>query len=105
MVAAERGRWLRYWRPDAEFSWSGGGGVANRFLRGMYQDIEDGVRGRVTNVLASREVVVCEIDLINPPEAPFHCPPAVVWIQHLEAGRTSRLRFFHPPRSVQPIPA
>ncbi|MFC9692620.1 RNA polymerase sigma factor [Kribbella sp. NPDC056951] len=109
MVAAERGTLAEvlatYWRPDAQFSWSGGGGGADWFLRGMYQDIEDGVRGRVTNVIAGREIAVCEIELINPAENPFHCPPGVVWIQHLLGGRTSRLRFFHPPRNAQAIPA
>jgi RNA polymerase sigma-70 factor (ECF subfamily) len=94
-----------YWRPDAKYSWSGGGGDTASFLRAMYQDIEDGVRGRLTNVLASREVAVCEIDLTSPPEDPFHCPPAVVWIQHLQAGRPSSVHLFHPRRSAQAVPA
>jgi hypothetical protein len=48
--------------------------------------------------VAGRDVVIWENDLINPPDDPFHCPPAVVWVNFLEAGRVRRVRLFHPVR-------
>jgi len=54
----------------------------------------------MVNVVASREVVIWESDLVSPPEDPFHCPPSVVWVQLLEAGRVQRVRFFHPRRDA-----
>lgn len=38
-------------------------------------DLEDGVRMAITNILASKDVIVIEGDQVNPPEDPFHCPP------------------------------
>ncbi|GAA0615487.1 sigma-70 family RNA polymerase sigma factor [Kribbella sandramycini] len=109
MDAAERGTLAEtltaFWTPDARYSWSGGSGDVSSFLRGMYEDIADGVRGRLTNVLASQDVTVSEIDLINPPEDPLHCPPTVVWVQHLRGGRVHDLRLFHSPRIGEAISA
>ncbi|TDD61074.1 sigma-70 family RNA polymerase sigma factor [Kribbella antibiotica] len=102
LAAAERGTLAEvlaaHWSPGATYTWSGGQGDANSFLRGMYGDIADGVRGRITNVLASQDVTVSEINLINPPEDPLHCPPTVVWVQHLRDSQVCDLRLFHQPR-------
>jgi RNA polymerase sigma factor (sigma-70 family) len=111
LVAAETGTlaetFAAYWSPEAEFTWGSGQRTIgyDYFLRGLYQDIDEGVRGRVTNVVASQDLAVCEIDLLNPPEDPSHCPPAVVWVQQLEAGRVSRCRLFHARRLERAIPA
>ncbi|WP_405057898.1 sigma-70 family RNA polymerase sigma factor [Kribbella sp. NBC_01505] len=109
LVAAERGTLAEvlaaHWSRDAGYSWWGGRGDTSGFLRAMYQDIADGVRGRVTNVLASGELAVSEIELFSPPEDPSHCPPKVVWVQRLQDGRLRDLRLFHPQRVEQSIPA
>ncbi|NEA36768.1 sigma-70 family RNA polymerase sigma factor [Streptomyces sp. SID13031] len=111
LVAAEQGTLAEtmraYWSPEAEFTYSNGHRSIGHddFLRGLYQDIDDGVRGRVTNVVASQDLSICEIDLINPLENPLHCPPTVVWVQQLEAGRTSRCRLLHARRLEHTIPA
>ncbi|MEV6284739.1 sigma-70 family RNA polymerase sigma factor [Kribbella sp. NPDC051770] len=91
------------WAADAQFVWSRQRRTIglDHFVRGMYQDIEDGVRGRVTNVLASGDLTVSEIELINPADDPFHCPPAVVWVQEHHAGRIQRCRLFHADRPTQ----
>jgi RNA polymerase sigma-70 factor (ECF subfamily) len=107
LAATERGELLtmltEFWSPEAEFVWSREHRTTgfDYFVRGMDQDTADGVRGRVTNVLAGRDLTVSEIELINPPEDPFHCPPAVVWVQELRAGRVERCRLFHPPRPAE----
>lgn len=104
LVAAERGTLAEvlaaYWSPDAKCTWSGGQSDLSGFLRGMYQDTAHGVRGRITNVLASQDVAISEIDLINPPEDPHHCPPTVVWVQRLVDGWVRDLRLFHTPRTL-----
>jgi RNA polymerase sigma factor (sigma-70 family) len=107
LIAAEHGELLtaltEYWSPEAEFVWTREHRTTgfDYFLRGMDQDLADGVRGRITNVVASRHLTIAEIDLINPPDDPDHCPPAVVWVQELEAGRVRRCRLFHARRPVE----
>jgi RNA polymerase sigma-70 factor (ECF subfamily) len=65
-------------------------------LGAMERDLGDGVRQRVANIVAGRDVVIWENELISPPDDPFHCPPAVVWVNFLEAGRVRKVRLFHP---------
>jgi RNA polymerase sigma-70 factor (ECF subfamily) len=59
----------------------------------------------LTNVVAGRDVVIWETDLISPPEDPFHCPPALAWVQFVRDGRVSRLRMFHPRAKALSAPA
>lgn len=62
----------------------------------MDRDLTAGVRQELVNVVASRELIIWEAALISPPDDPTHCPPGVVWMQVLTAGRVQRLRLFHP---------
>jgi RNA polymerase sigma factor (sigma-70 family) len=103
LVAAERGEFERVvrdaWWPDLEAVTPDGQHVGegwNLLLRGMDGDLSRGVRQRITNVVASRDVMIWEADLISPPDDPTACPPSVVWLQHLRDGRVRRLRLFHP---------
>ncbi|MFC4537092.1 RNA polymerase sigma factor [Sphaerisporangium dianthi] len=103
MAAAQRGAFADviedYWRPDAEFVRPNGERAPDgrRFaLRGMETDLADGVRQRITNVVAGRDLTIWEADLISPPDDPAHCPPSVVWLHLLRGGRVRRLRLFHP---------
>ncbi len=86
------------WDPRLQTTWPGGVHTVglDHLSRAMDQDLDDGVRQRLTNVVAGREVVIWETDLINPPDDPFHCPPAVLWVQSLHGGRVSGLSMFHP---------
>jgi RNA polymerase sigma factor (sigma-70 family) len=88
------------WSPSVEITWPTG-----KRTRGldypagaMDRDLSAGVRHRIAHVVASRDVVIWESDLISPPEDPLHCPPGVVWALFLDRGRVDRIRLFHPPR-------
>ena len=90
------------WSPTVELTWPSGRRTQgfDYLVGAMERDLSDGVRQTLVNVVASREVVIWESDLVSPPEDPFHCPPSVVWVQLLEAGRVQRVRFFHPRRDA-----
>ncbi|MFF3606757.1 RNA polymerase sigma factor [Streptomyces sp. NPDC002463] len=67
-------------------------------VAGMEGDLSAGVRQRPANVIAGRSLVVWEMDLVNPPDAPDHCPPGVAWVMTLEGGRIGRVSLHHTPR-------
>jgi RNA polymerase sigma factor (sigma-70 family) len=109
--AAERGTFgaalTANWDAALEITWPQGKHTNGLdYLMGvMDRDYNDGVRQVLTNVVASREVVIWETNLISPPDDPFHCPPALAWVQFLDDGRVSRLRMFHAPRTEPPASA
>ncbi|PRX50089.1 RNA polymerase sigma-70 factor (ECF subfamily) [Prauserella shujinwangii] len=102
--AAERGSYAEVlaatWSPEVETTWPRGDRTRGQdhLVRTMYGDVADGVRYRLTNVVASSAVTILETDLVNPPGDPFHCPPNAVWVEFLEEGRVRHLRVFHPAR-------
>jgi RNA polymerase sigma factor (sigma-70 family) len=59
-----------------------------------------GVVQRLPTVVASRQVVIWETEILNPPENPYHCPAGSAWVMWLDAGRVSRLRLFHEPHAA-----
>lgn len=61
-------------------------------------DLEAGVRLPITNILASKDVIVIEGDQVNPPEAPFHCPPAISMVGFYHDGAINLLHIYEPPR-------
>ncbi|TKK81150.1 sigma-70 family RNA polymerase sigma factor [Herbidospora galbida] len=65
-------------------------------LGAMNRDLAIGVRQRVADVVIGRDVVIWENRLISPPDDPFHCPPTVVWVNHLVKDRVHKIRLFHP---------
>nr|WP_273846809.1 FAD-dependent oxidoreductase [Rubrobacter calidifluminis] len=65
-------------------------GLVTDLRRRMEEDLADGVRLRLTNVLASRDLFVIEGAFENPPDDPFHCPPAMVEVHLLRGGLTDR---------------
>ncbi|MGW5652624.1 RNA polymerase sigma factor [Streptomyces humi] len=70
-------------------------GGAELLLAGMDSDLAAGVRQRPLHVVAGRSLVVWEMELINPPNDPDHCPPGVAWIISLNAGRFDRVSLYH----------
>ena len=93
ITAALSGRWS----PQAQVTWPTGKRTGLGYLGAAFdRDLSGGVRHELRNVVASREVVIWEAAMINPPEDPFHCPPSVVWVHFLDHGRVSRLRLYHP---------
>jgi RNA polymerase sigma-70 factor (ECF subfamily) len=59
-----------------------------------------GVEQRLTTVVASRQIVIWETEVLNPPEDPHHCPAGSAWLMGLDAGRVSRLRLFQEPHAA-----
>jgi len=103
LAAARRGEFERVareaWWPDLTAILPSGQRVDDGLtvlLRGMDADLSHGVRQRIRHVVAGSDVTIWEADLISPADDPQHCPPAVVWLQHLRAGRVRQLRLFHP---------
>ena len=64
----------------------------------LARSADAGVTMRVVTLVASRDIVVCETETVNPPESPDHCPPGVAWLLRLAGGRVGQLRLFHEPR-------
>jgi RNA polymerase sigma-70 factor (ECF subfamily) len=56
------------------------------------------VKIHLTNVLASRDIVVVEAGFENPSEDPFHCPPAKTQVYFYRSGRIQQIRFYYPAR-------
>jgi RNA polymerase sigma-70 factor (ECF subfamily) len=87
------------WSPHAEVAWPSGKRTGIDYLDVAWdRDMSAGVRHKLSNVVASREVVIWESALLNPPEDPFHCPPSVVWVHFLHQDRIGKLRLHHPRR-------
>ncbi len=59
-----------------------------------------GVVQRLPTVVASRQIVIWETEVLNPPQDPYHCPAGSAWVMWFNAGRVSRLRLFHEPHTV-----
>jgi RNA polymerase sigma-70 factor (ECF subfamily) len=66
--------------------------------RGIAEDLDAGVRQHLVEVVASPEITIVETRFENPPEKPFHCPPATtqVYFHRGEAIRAGRI--YHAPR-------
>ncbi len=71
--------------------------------RGAWVEIFEGTGGAgvkvyATNVLASKDVTVFEGSFENPPEDPFHCPPATSQVNFYRGGRIHGVRFYYASR-------
>ena len=102
LAAAEQGRFAELtaerWTPDAAY-YAGRQRVGDRnfLIRGMAGDLEAGVRQHFVSAVTSRDTTIWEMDVVNPPDAPDHCPPAVAWLMTMKDGRMDQLRLFHAP--------
>jgi len=102
LAVAERGEFSTLvadrWLPEVEFV-AGNGvirGGRDLALHGMDSDLTAGVRQRLVQAVASRDVTIWTMDLVNPPDNPEHCPPGVVWVMTRRQGRVAKIRLFHP---------
>ena len=103
LAAAERGafdevareRWASNFRLFAGGELFGGARAA---LRGMDDDLTAGVHQRLISAVASRDLIIWEMRLVNPPDNPEHCPPGVVWLMPQRQGRITELRLHHAKR-------
>lgn len=101
LAAAEAGRFgevvAQRWSPQVTLvGGDGGQGGRELLLAAMDGDLAAGVRQRPVNTIAGPGVAIWEMDLINPPDDPEHCPPSVVWLMSIGDGLVQRLRLFHP---------
>jgi RNA polymerase sigma factor (sigma-70 family) len=63
--------------------------------RDLEGDLEVGMKLHLTNVLASKGVTIIEGDMENPPEDPFHCPPAISMVAfHRNDEEIHQMRFY-----------
>jgi RNA polymerase sigma factor (sigma-70 family) len=66
-----------------------------RLAKDLEGDLEVGMRMRLTNVLASKDITVMEGDFKNPPEDPFRCPPAISMVGfHREGTLIKRMLIY-----------
>jgi RNA polymerase sigma-70 factor (ECF subfamily) len=101
LAAAEAGRFSEVVaeRWSSRVTLVAGGGLRggrDLLLDAMDGDLAAGVRQRPVNTIAGPDVAIWEMDLINPPDDPEHCPPSVVWLMSVKDGLVQRLRLFHP---------
>ena len=81
---------------DAAITARGRVGGRDDVLPLLLRDSDDGVRVRVGCVVAGAGIVVLDGDIDNPPDDPFHCPPAFTWVGRHDESTISSLRFHHP---------
>ncbi|MBA4115241.1 MAG: sigma-70 family RNA polymerase sigma factor [Rubrobacter sp.] len=91
---------MDFYSEDAEIIWTDGTSLRGRenLAAGFREDQEAGVKLHLTNVLASRDIVVVEADFENPPEDPFHCPPVTTQVYFYRSGRIQQIRFYYATR-------
>jgi RNA polymerase sigma factor (sigma-70 family) len=103
LEAAERGHFATAmgdrWAADLEFiDGAGGRGDRDVVIAAMDSDLADNVHQQMATTVASSDLTIWDMTIHNPPEDPWHCPPAVIWLLTLRGGRVNRLRLFHPSR-------
>ena len=58
-------------------------------------DLKVGMKLHLTNFLANKDITVMEGDLKNPPEDPFHCPPAICMVGfHRDGKQIQRMHIY-----------
>ncbi|WP_433176281.1 RNA polymerase sigma factor [Actinoallomurus sp. CA-150999] len=94
---ARFGEFLREtWHPDVETLWADGNrtrGIAP-LVQVVDTAMEAGVQQRLASVVASREIVIWELDVRNPVDDLGHCPTRPCWLLFIEDGRVRRFRHF-----------
>jgi RNA polymerase sigma factor (sigma-70 family) len=65
---------------------------------GLEDDLEVGMKLYLTNVIASKDVTVVEGDFENPPDHPYHCPPATSQVYFFREGQIHLMREYFAPR-------
>ncbi|MFJ2815689.1 MULTISPECIES: RNA polymerase sigma factor [unclassified Streptomyces] len=62
----------------------------------MRQNREKGVRQHLRHVVASRDISIWEMDVVNPAGIPHPCPPTLAWVMFRQNRRVQRLRVVFP---------
>lgn len=101
LAAADRGEYAAAvadrWAPETEFITDAGYlGGRDSMVSAINSELAVGTCGELVNAVASHDLIIWEMDIINPADRPGHCPSAVTWLLSLHEGRVRRLRLFHP---------
>lgn len=85
------------WHDDAVATWSDGRQVhgVRAVAETMNTSVAAGIRQRLVTAVAGHDLLVWEIDVLNPPGV-AGCPAQACWLLQLDHGRVRRLRLFHP---------
>ena len=84
------------WAPDVEITTDYGKRFGrDELVAAVNGNVAAGIRARLVNVVAGRDLMIWEIDFINPPDDPYHCPPGAAWVLSLERGWVRRIRLLH----------
>jgi RNA polymerase sigma-70 factor (ECF subfamily) len=96
---------------DDDFAWGYSDGTALRgragresLVYGLEEDSQDGVKLHPTNIIVGKDITVLEGDFENPPDDPFHCPPATLMVCFYRDGRIHRVRQYYVPRAMDRAP-
>ena len=54
-----------------------------------------GVRARIAGLAACADLTVLEIDFVNPPSAPGHCPATSTFVHHLRGDRSATVDIYY----------
>lgn len=89
-----------YWSADAVSYWPSGRAKNGHdyVVQVVESNMADGVRHRLRDVVAGGGIALWDIELVNPPEDPSHCPPGVVWVLSFDHGQVRGARMLHRPR-------
>lgn len=79
-------------------AWAYTSGKVVRGVPSFEGDLEAEMKLHPTSVLASKDVTVIEADFENPPDDPFHCPPATSLVFFYRDGRIHRACQYYAPR-------
>jgi RNA polymerase sigma-70 factor (ECF subfamily) len=93
------------WHPDAVVTWSDGRQVhgIRAVAETMDTSVAAGIRQRLITAVAGHDLLVWEIDVLNPAGI-TGCPPRACWLLRLGHGRVRQMRLFHPARSGRDAP-
>jgi RNA polymerase sigma factor (sigma-70 family) len=94
------------WSPTVEFSGPAGFRAVGygHLVRMLEKDFADGVGHRISNVVASHDLAVYEVELRSPPHDPYHCPPGAALVVRLRSGQVQQARLVQVRREA-PEPA
>jgi len=62
------------------------------------EDLEAGINMPVKNIIAGKDITIIESDFENPPEDPFHCPPATSMVFFYHHDQIHRVHQYYAPR-------
>jgi len=92
------------WEPDVAGHTAGSAIRGRARLAGMIADNTPraGVRVLLDRVIASDEITILEARLLNPADAPAHCPAATTQVHFHPGGRTRSILFAYPDEGPGP---